>query len=116
VTAPPWDEPKSNALLLWLTALSTVASQAGGRPIDLMQYATDEHRDLQGTLGPASPQLARRRVERASQQVLEARGLDPAIARRISAKILDREAPDNAEIQAVTAVGGVIVAAQVGSD
>lgn len=96
-----------NALLLWLTAVSTVASVAAvRRPIDLIRYAPDEHRGLQGKIGPATPAVARRRVLTAGEQTLVRLGVAPAIAANIGTKILDRLPLNDAEVQAIQAVGG----------
>jgi hypothetical protein len=96
-----FDVPTSNALLVWFTSLSTVLFQAGGRPIDLMRYAPDEHR-LLGSLPATSPEEGRRLATRAGEQVLESLGLDP----RIAEKILNRQPLSTTEVEAITAVGG----------
>lgn len=99
-----------NALLLWLTALSTVVSiGAARRPIDLMRYAPSEHAGLQGTVRGASPLVARRRVQAAGQQTLLGLGMDPDTAARIATKVVDGQPLDDAEVQAIQAVGGQLV-------
>jgi hypothetical protein len=98
-----FDVPTTNALLVWFTSLSTVLFQAGGRPIDLMRYAPNEHR-LSGSLPPTSPEEGRRLATKAAEQVLVSLGLDPGIAE----KILNRQPLSTSEVEAVTAAGGSV--------
>ncbi|GAA1143134.1 hypothetical protein GCM10009630_46970 [Kribbella jejuensis] len=104
------DIPPPNALLLWLTALSTVVSVgASRRPIDLMRYAPEEHAELRGTVRGTSPDVARRRAEAAGQQTLTGLEMDPATAARITTMMLDSQSLTAGDLRAVEAVGGQVV-------
>ena len=98
-----FDVATSSALLVWFTGLSTVVFQAAGRPINLLQYAPDEHQ-LVGTLPGQGPEAGKALATKGGGQVLQAMGLDPAIA----GKVMNKEPLSADEVTSIVAIGGSV--------
>ena len=105
-----FDVETSNALLVWFTGLSTVVLQATGRPINLMQYGTDELK-LNGTLPVGSPEAGKKLATMGGELALQIRGLDPAI----SGKVLNKEPLSDNEVASIVAIGGSVESLPDGS-
>jgi hypothetical protein len=119
ITATPLnllvDVGTSNGLLVWLTSLVSVATQAAaGRPIDLMKYAVQEHR-LQGSLPKTTPERARARVIRVSIHMLTELGIPAEIAASISEKVAAGVPLADGEVSALASAGVAVSAGPAGT-
>ena len=79
------DIDTTDALLLWFTSLSAVLFQATHRPIDLMRYAPDQHRNLAGRITPDDAEAGRKSATRLGEVFMKSRGLPAGIVERIFA-------------------------------